>query len=619
MSKFLLAKVCLVTLLAFVLALWFLPKVKSDLPYIHNMDEASHLARVVDMINRNSLDPQYYQKPAFQYFLRVPAVMAGYLADIYRGTIKNFQSVSVKDPFGAGGYAYYAYPKNLLLFNRLLSLFATVLGILAVCFLIFKLLGISALIFSFILFLFNPALFSECCYLAVDPFAFCLSALFLCVFTAAVLRHSFYFLLISALIGGLLLSNKYNHIIFILLPYWFAATRHFTWQQRSLIFLSPVIVFFLFNPFLFLNFGSALKSFTTQLIHYAQPGEELNVTQQLKHLVNITFKDIFPWQLGLFFPAVFLSKNLRQLAIVFIFFILAFLLLHLPFKTTFTRNFIPLLPVLVFLASAGFHEVWKITSKFPPLRLASLFLALICLYEPLKATVKERLAASYLTESRRIADKIIKNLEGTVFVAGELQPKLQTRKLWNVTLFNKKKAGLNIITDQNANYLVVPEKYNWLESSLLNHKFSIISTKPFYFIVTNPPIHFFEANITEILKLKNEDTETKILSNGSCAPKDPTDRRCWLTKPLTRVQLKEKAKKIVLKLRHFMPSVMPVGFICNQRFYMLKVNKISDIPLDVSNCVDFFIYVKILVAPQKFGIPDSRILGVFIDGYALLQ
>lgn len=619
MSKFFLTKVCLITLLAFVLVIWFLPKVKSDLPYIHNMDEASHLTRIVDMINRNSLDPQYYQKPAFQYFFRIPAVMVAYLADIYRGTIKNFQSVSVKDPFGAGGYAYYAYPKNLLLFNRLLSLFTTVLGILAVCLLIFKLLGISASIFSFILFFFNSALFSECCYLAVDPFAFCLSALFLCVFTASVLRHSFYFLFISALIAGLLVSNKYNHIVFILLPYWFAATGHFTWQQRSLIFSSPVIVFFLVNPFLFFNFGSALKSFTTQLIHYAQPGKELNVTQQLKHLINITFKDIFPWQLALFFPAVFLSKNLRQLAIVFLFFILAFLLLHLPFKTMFTRNFIPLLPFLIFLASAGFHEICKISSKFPLLRLASLFLALICLYDPLKATVKERLASIYSTESRRVADKMIKDLDGNVFVAGELQPKLQTRKLWNVTLFSKKRAGLNILTDQNANYLVVPERYNWLESSLVRHKFSIISTKPFYFIVTNPPIHFFEANITEILKLKKKDIETKILLNGSCIPKDPTDSRCWLTKPLTRVQLKEKAKMIVLKLRHFMPSVMPVGFICNQKFYMRKVSKISDIPLDVSDCSDFFIYVKILVAPQKFGIPDSRILGVFIDGYALIE
>ena len=69
------------------------PQVGADLPYLYDHDEAPHVNRLVRMVQEGRYDPQYFRKPTLHFYLRMPAVVAGFLQSAQAGEILSIQEV----------------------------------------------------------------------------------------------------------------------------------------------------------------------------------------------------------------------------------------------------------------------------------------------------------------------------------------------------------------------------------------------------------------------------------------------------------------------------------------------------------------------------------------------
>ena len=90
--------------LALVIGLWLrAPQVGAHLPYLYDHDEAPVLNRLLLMVQEGRYNPEYFDYPSLTFYLRMPAVAAGFLHAAQAGEIGSISEVITANHSVQGG------------------------------------------------------------------------------------------------------------------------------------------------------------------------------------------------------------------------------------------------------------------------------------------------------------------------------------------------------------------------------------------------------------------------------------------------------------------------------------------------------------------------------------
>ena len=109
------------------------PAIGSGLPFFYQEDEAHHFNRTVEMVKSGDFDPHYFHKPSLHFYLRIPALISGFLWNVREGHIRSIKEIRTRDPYGLAGYAFTASHPGIVKWNRALSLLFSVLAVWLTC------------------------------------------------------------------------------------------------------------------------------------------------------------------------------------------------------------------------------------------------------------------------------------------------------------------------------------------------------------------------------------------------------------------------------------------------------------------------------------------------------
>ena len=195
------------------------PQVGADLPYLYDHDEAPHVNRLVRMVQEGRYDPQYFRKPTLHFYLRMPAVAAGFLQSAQAGEILSIQEVVTANHSVRGEVARTVSHPRIVMWARSVT---TVLSLLLILltYLIARrvarppwVAGVAALLVAI-----APPLIEDSEKVGVDTLvaAMCLLTIWLSLRVLeqpTVARAA-----LAGLAGGLAVSSKYNAIPVVVVP-----------------------------------------------------------------------------------------------------------------------------------------------------------------------------------------------------------------------------------------------------------------------------------------------------------------------------------------------------------------------------------------------------------------
>lgn len=350
-------------ILIMILAIWMrLPGLSLGLPYLYDEDEAHHLNRSVEMVRSGDLNPHYFLKPSLPFYLRLPFVGAGFLWEVKRGRIRNVKELITKDEFGLGGYAFTASHPGVVKWVRGASL---LVGLLAVAFtfmLAWELTASGFVAFwSGVIAAISPPLVEYSAQVGVDIFCVCFATA--AVYASVLLAKDFswYRFVAAAGTAGLCVSCKYNLAPIVLVPMVAAISamglNGARWALGSLV-LSAVF-FLLGTPYALSSLPFFLDQVAYEVWHYSIAGHEGHQGEpgwsQLIHYLDWLSHEATGLILVLFALAgalALLRRSFRVGAVVLIFPLLFLGLMSFQ-RANFTRNMLPIVPIVGVLAASG--------------------------------------------------------------------------------------------------------------------------------------------------------------------------------------------------------------------------------------------------------------------------
>lgn len=261
-----------------VVAAWVrAPYISNDLPYFYNEDEAHHFNRVVNMVKRGTFDPEYFHKPSFHFYLRMPVVAASFLSEVSKGRIRSLKEIITTSTDGVGGYAFSASHPAMVAWNRLFSVLLSVLTVL-LTFILARTLELSPVV-SFCVGLacaLSPALIGESAVIGVDVVVVFLATLTALLSVVSVQsRDGARGLFVAAVVAGLTVSTKYNALPILLVPMMAALSSSAIGLGGAVVALViSTVSFFLGSPFIFKHLDLFLDQFAYEIWHYKIAGHQ---------------------------------------------------------------------------------------------------------------------------------------------------------------------------------------------------------------------------------------------------------------------------------------------------------------------------------------------------------
>lgn len=194
---------------------------------------------------------------------------------------------------------------------------------------------------------------------------------------------------------GIASAAKYYSVFFAMIPCllllftqlqsskrssgWRAIFRS-TWPSFGLLFVSLVVTFLLFNPFLFLDFGKFRGDFQFNVQHYKSGHWGLESEHghwfyfQVLYLTSFGVLSVIPYLLGVIKGSAIAYKKTILLVLVPV----VFIALLGRYRVVVNRNVASLIPFVFILASLGWLELHKFLTtrvgRFATLALLGLFL-----------------------------------------------------------------------------------------------------------------------------------------------------------------------------------------------------------------------------------------------------
>lgn len=339
-----------------------LPGLSLGLPYLYDEDEAHHLNRSVEMVRTGDLNPHYFLKPSLPFYLRLPFVGAGFLWEVKKGRIRNVKELITRDDFGLGGYAFTASHPGVVKWVRGASLIAGLLVVTFAFLLAWELTasGFIAL-WSGVIAAISPPLVEYSTQVGVDIFCACFATATIYASVLLVKNFSWYRFLAASGTAGLCVSCKYNlaPVVFVPVVALFTSLglKGARWALGSLAV--SVIFFLVGTPYALSSLPFFLDQVAYEVWHYSVAGHEGHQGEpgwsQFKHYLLWLSRDATGVVLLVFAlagVAAVLKRSIKAGVVVLVFPLFFLVLMSLQ-RANFTRNMLPIVPVVGIIAASG--------------------------------------------------------------------------------------------------------------------------------------------------------------------------------------------------------------------------------------------------------------------------
>ena len=614
------------------------PYIGKDLPYFYNEDEAHHFNRVVNMVKEGTFDPNYFHKPSFHFYLRMPVVAASFLWEVSKGNIRSIQEIATKNPVGVGGYAFDASHPGIVKWNRAFSVLLSVLTVLFV-YLTAKALQLTPLssFFAGLIVALSPALVMESATIGVD-----VVVVFLCVLTTllsvlSVQSRDGRGILVAAVIAGLAVSTKYNALPIVVAPIT-AALFGFSGLGGAVIAGAvSLIAFFVASPFIFVHLPKFLDQFAYEIWHYKIAGHEGHTAEpgfsQLGFYSHWFVSDAVGWGVAIMalLGVLLVARLSRKAALVLISFPLLYLFLMINQRANFTRNVLVMIPYLALFAVAATEILF---SRIRLVMIAILVLCVGCMVPSIKSdlfsgakTLESRIEAAQFIEAQ--------NLKGVAAV-NTIQLARNITQKESIELVGAE-ASSDLLALQGYNYLIRPISSGAKDEVIFHAGISQADQR----IVENPAIEI--VNLQKIslssdkqreISQKNEvSSMTLSLKGDKFSCQSGSEEYCWLTTKLGKVSIPAITEApgfsgtngmVTVRLEVMSPwaqtetHISFTDFLANVKLPPLSPGKWEtiDVKLPYTELKDeqaFYLWISSVKSPFGEGISeDTRRLGIAI-------
>lgn len=331
--------VALIILFGFVLRLI---GIRHGLPGIYHPDEPIVVSRAVSLVLNGDFNPHFYHWPSLLMYILALQYEIIYLFGLIAGSFNNGEDYFKYYSTHRGEFHYWG--------RLLIALMSTGIGYFFYL-TVKNWLDYKSALFVLFLSSVTPLLIKHGQYITPDIPSLFFASVSICYLSKYHFKENkVSFIYWSAVMAGLATATKYNYalmIIPLLIIYFAHVSPHDRFKIKPLIYIfsSFLVSFFVFNPFIILDFSSFAFQFKEISIHLAEghigmesrghPSIEL-----IKHLITGTGFVVFAGGIIGFIISI---KNNKLWTIALISFPLLILLLHGRWSVTADRYAIPLI------------------------------------------------------------------------------------------------------------------------------------------------------------------------------------------------------------------------------------------------------------------------------------
>ncbi len=547
-------------LLFLVATIWWWPFVDAGSPYFYQEDEAHHFNRIVDMVRTGDLDPHYFHKPSLHFYLRIPAVIAGFLWEVRAGNARSIKEVKTRDPEGLAGYSFSASHPGILRASRLFTLLVSILILFATYQLGVQLTGLPAVgVAASVLVLLSTEFSRYSAFIGVDTIMTLMAVTAVVAALGCVRCFSLGTFIAAGFVAGLAISSKYNALPIAFVPlFTLIVCRRLDFLTLLLALVMPALGFVAGSPYVL----SSLPLFTDQLSyevwHYGIAGHAQHTAEpglaQLLHYSWWLTGDGIGVVATFFALAGFIFMLIRRTreGVVLSVFPLLFLLLMCAQRANFERNMLVLIPFVAVCASYGVLralEVMPVRSAIRHWGFGVLMLA--ATIQPFFQTVALRHDVIAMPETRRDAEAWLRTVAtGESAVAKELEFARSAFLLPNVASFDAREETLAALALQGFDHALVDAAFILKPEdegiAALAHTFHGIDEKQR--VTANPTIRAFDLRVTAeaavALRGAVSDEATILLTPGAagagCYRRDgggSAEGHCWIERRIGKLQI----------------------------------------------------------------------------------
>ena len=647
-----------IILLAFILRF---PFVKAGLPYFQNEDEMHHFNRTIKMMQEGTFNPEYFLKPSFHFYLRIPVTATAFIWNVKKGNIQKLSDIKISNNYGLSNYSSIASHPGIVKWNRMFSLILSVLTLILIFFIIKELThNYYTAIIGTGLFTLAPPQIELSTQINVD-----IPVMFFCTLTTFVAiktynKFTLGNLILLSVLSGLAISTKYNAAPIYFLPiFTIYISKKLSVKHIFISLLVPIFAFFLASPFAFINYNLFLNHLAYEVKHYGVDGH-------VGHMQNPGFGQLWhytkwfctkaigfiPFLLCLYGIYVSIIKNFKQEIfkssinkhLITLFFPFLFILLMIFQKANFERNMLMALPFLCIFASIGLIKTLEfITRKNENNTLLlkiiiSLFIFLFFIQPLFQTLISEKKVLSIKDTRSDVSAWVRKNnsLNYNIFTSGQLELEPDIFKYTNIGRIDEK-TPFSTLYNKGGNYVILPKYIKNNEQRLYKKILSFKGQKkdPNNRLYLNPNIIIYkqipitDLDISKLKEIANETpTNFKVIQNKNynklyCDTND--NQECWLTSKINKISVKNIAtSEKILKISYLSPwENQKVWIVLNDTLKEISCDNLEpwngicekEITLPKDKIRSGYIYIIIdkLISPKLAHFSsDERLLGIII-------
>jgi hypothetical protein len=542
--------ICFVALLAMAIALSF-PLVQANSRYFYQEDDAHHFNHTVEMAKHQTLNPNYFNKPALHFYLRMPIVYASTAWERMHGRPTSTRDIRTRDPYGVSDYAFTASHPTVLTWNRWLSVvWSSLLSIVVLVLLRSLHVTVPIALFGAAVPILSPEVLRNSYIIGVDTLMALLCLLCTAYAIRAERRGGTRALVLCGVLAGLAGAAKYNAAPIAVVPFvlWWLTDR----SLRGFLTIAAATLagFLLGAPYSLISYREFWQGVSYEIWHYGVAGHEQHsatrgLPQALFYLrwlvsdgtgVAVTLLSAY--------GALALWRANRSAALIIISFPFCYFVMMSMQKANFTRNMVVLVPYVAILGAFGLwaatRQLWRGAARF--------ILIVFCIgaaLAPLARATASIIGAALITRDSR--DEVVtwltsdRPLTDDVAVAGPLQLPFSALALPGVDTFDPTKRSLTSLLQSGYRFIVVPSSPNFFHAELFAIAKSIPGETWPQRVPYNPAITILRASPSSAHSLRQLTRfELAVSQVGDalipeCGP--TSEQHCWIQSLTTTLAL----------------------------------------------------------------------------------
>jgi len=533
-------------ILALIVGVWLrLPTINRNMPYFYNEDEAHHFNRLANMVKTGDLNPHYFHKPSFHFYLRIPAFVGSFFYGVSRGDIKTVDEIKTADPFGLSGYQMSTSHPVLVKGNRAFSVMVSVATIL-LAFLVANMLfgGAFAPSLAAWLVAVAPGLISDsgstdASNIGVDVIVTFMSLAALGMALRIEKSEKLSGVFWAGIVAGLAVSTKYNVWPIATLPFLAClAFQRFSFTTLAVSCVAPAIGFLLGSPFILAELPLFLNHAAYEIWHYKLAGHAGHQGEPgLAQIIHYG-SWLNSYGVGIGFISIILAGSIISIikpnkkVILTVLFPFIYFLYMSSQRANFTRNMMPMVPFLAVLG-AGFLWYSALLIKNNKRRLFLLITTPLLLVMPIKGAIKEYRDALYAPKDSRsvlMEGRFGKPLESELALSGNLNIEPRAYTLKNVSRIDETNTKPSTLFLQGFEHLIVGPLFapSDEELKLLHLEQFIVGDRAYERVVINPEIRVFRfsENARDLIG------SLTALPQPTCAKEESY---CWISTLMSEI------------------------------------------------------------------------------------